>query len=84
MMEGADWQMGKDRKECMTYMFDNEVFCDVEFKVGEEGELIKAHKLLLASRSPVFEGMLFGKLQETKSPMMIPDVDPAVFKALLR
>ena len=72
MMEGAHWQM------------DKEVFCDVEFKVGEEEELIKAHKLLLTSRSPVFEGMLLGKLQETKSPLVIPDVDPAVFKALLR
>ena len=83
-MEGTDWQQDKSIKECIAYILENEVFCDVEFKVGEEGELIKAHKLILASRCPVFEKMFFGSLPETSNPIVIPDVEPAAFKAVLR
>ena len=83
-MEDSDWQQNKSRNECITYMYENEVLCDVKFKVGGQGELIKGHRLILASRSPVFEKMFFGSLPETTSPIIIPDIEPAAFRSLLR
>lgn len=38
-------------------MLQNQIGCDVEFIVGEQNEAIKAHKVVLASRSPVFFAM---------------------------
>ena len=58
---------------------------DVTFKVGENGDLIKAHRLILAQRSPVFESMLFGRFTEKSSPVIdIEDVDTTGFGCLLR
>ncbi|GBG77537.1 hypothetical protein CBR_g23982 [Chara braunii] len=53
---------------------------DVTFDV--DGELIHAHKLVLAARSPVFKAQLYGPLRET-GKLRIVDVQPPVFRALL-
>ena len=83
-MDQRDWQVKKTKPMCAEYILENNLYCDVEFKVGEEEELIKAHKLILAQRSPVFDIMFFSSLAETKSPIVIPDVDPSGFKVLLK
>ena len=83
-MDMNDWQINKKQNECNKYILENEVFCDVSFRVGSDGEAIKAHKLLLASRSPVFEKMFFGSLPSKRRPVVIPDIEPAPFKALLQ
>ena len=79
-----DWQMNKKQHECNKYILENEVFDDVEFRVGSEGDPIKAHKLVLASRTLVFEKMFYGSLPEKKGFIVTPDVELAPFKALLR
>ena len=83
-MEDSDWQLNKDLTSCTKYMLENAVYSDVQFRVGEVGEIIKAHKHILAMRSPVFEKMFFGSLPETRSETVISDVEPLVFKTLLR
>ena len=58
---------------------------DVTFRVGENGDLIKAHRLILAQRSQVFESMLFGRFTEQSSSVIdVEDVDPTGFRCLLR
>lgn len=55
---------------------------DVTFSVG--GEIIGAHKILLAVRSPVFRAELYGPMKESKGQhVTIEDMQPAVFRALL-
>ncbi|XBH95789.1 hypothetical protein VPH35_086297 [Triticum aestivum] len=56
---------------------------DVSFIVG--GEMIEAHRFVLAIRSPVSKEELYGSMQETRPGqcITIQDMQPAVFKALL-
>ncbi|KAL6627801.1 hypothetical protein ACP70R_031527 [Stipagrostis hirtigluma subsp. patula] len=56
---------------------------DVTFQV--KGEVFPAHKILLAMQSPVFNAELYGPMRDTRGQhITIEDMEPAVFKALLR
>ena len=83
-MGSVDWQMHKAPLECTKYLLENEVNCDVNFRIGEEPENIKAHKLILSMRSPVFDRMFNGGFAESEKDPIIPDVTAAAFQALLR
>ncbi|KHG07672.1 BTB/POZ and MATH domain-containing 2 -like protein [Gossypium arboreum] len=55
---------------------------DVSFEV--DGEVIHAHKLVLAARSPVFRAQLFGPMKDQNTKQIkIEDMEAPVFKALL-
>lgn len=55
---------------------------DVSFNV--KGEVFRAHKLVLASRSPVFKAELYGPMRDKrKRSIVVEDMQPPVFKALL-
>jgi speckle-type POZ protein len=55
---------------------------DVTFSVG--GVNFTAHKMLLATRSPVFRAELYGPMREGgNEPIVIEDIQPEVFKALI-
>lgn len=79
----TDWQTNKNLSECLGYMLDNEVMCDVTFRVGIDLSPIKAHKFVLASRSPVFYTMFIGSIPET-GEIQVPDVNVATFQMLLK
>ncbi|XP_076070728.1 BTB/POZ domain-containing protein 6-like [Mytilus galloprovincialis] len=81
--EKVDWREGKTLPNCMLYMLENEIMCDVTFRVGESCKIIKAHKNILASRSLVFHTMFEGLLPE-KGEINIPDIDDDIFNNLLR
>ena len=83
-MGEQDWQSRKSPTECNKHALNNELYTDIEFTVGKEKEAIKAHKYVLATRSPVFEKMFFGALPESTSPITITDVEPEAFRNLLR
>lgn len=54
----------------------------MSFKV--EDEVLHAHKIVLAMRSPVFKVELYGPMRDKMEPIIIvEDMQPAVFKALL-
>ncbi|CAE6109543.1 unnamed protein product [Arabidopsis arenosa] len=56
--------------------------CDVIFQV--DGETFKAHKLVLATRSPVFKAQLFGPLGDRNTKCItIEDMEAPIFKVLL-
>uniref|UniRef100_A0A7N0V5N0 BTB/POZ and MATH domain-containing protein 3 n=1 Tax=Kalanchoe fedtschenkoi TaxID=63787 RepID=A0A7N0V5N0_KALFE len=63
-------------------LLESEVGCDVVFRVGDE--VFKAHKLILAARSPVFKAQFFGHVGNPKMDLVeIEDVEPVIFKAML-
>ncbi|KAF7815444.1 BTB/POZ and MATH domain-containing protein 4 [Senna tora] len=54
---------------------------DVTFNVA--GEKFAAHKLVLAARSPEFRSKLFDGLDEDEQEIVVTDLEPKVFKAML-
>ncbi|KAK1685529.1 hypothetical protein QYE76_046377 [Lolium multiflorum] len=55
---------------------------DVTFDVG--GKLFRAHRCVLAFRSPVFRAELFGPMKEKATQCInIDDMEPLIFEALL-
>ncbi|XP_046581174.1 LOW QUALITY PROTEIN: BTB/POZ domain-containing protein 6-like [Haliotis rubra] len=77
-----NWQAGKTLAECNLHMFLAEDSCDVTFRVGYSGHVIKAHRYVLISRSCVFHAMFTGPLAE-KSDVSVPDIENNHFKQFL-
>ncbi|KAH1083084.1 hypothetical protein J1N35_022845 [Gossypium stocksii] len=61
-------------------LLENEEGSDITFNVF--GEKFHAHKLVLAARSPVFEAE-FSDRMEDDNEIIVTDMEPKVFKALL-
>ncbi|XP_053401205.1 uncharacterized protein LOC123549560 [Mercenaria mercenaria] len=82
----ADWQQRKSIGACMLEMYDRCLWTDVMFhcKDSEEGEVIKAHKIVLAARSPVFQAMFFGPCADGKDEVKLNDVEKDSFLSVLR
>jgi len=59
----------------------SEKHSDVSFVVGDDKEIIRAHKVVLASRSPVFAAMLYTNFTESKDSerITVTDVDAEIF-----
>jgi len=67
----------------LEQLFINRSGTDICFVV--DGKEIKAHKLLLSARSPVFAAMLESGMKETvENRVKIDDIAPDIFEALLR
>lgn len=79
-----NWQAGKNVLGCNEYMFINQLYSDVTFKVGTSRKDVKAHKYVLASRSSVFATMLYGSLSETSDVIVVPDIEPDEFDTLFK
>ncbi|KAL3647330.1 BTB/POZ and MATH domain-containing protein 3 [Castilleja foliolosa] len=72
-----------DMGQSLKHLLDSEIGFDIIFKVGEES--FKAHKLILAARSPVFRAQFFGLIGNPNSDKVeLEDVEPSIFKALLQ
>ncbi|KAL8093487.1 BTB/POZ and MATH domain-containing protein 3-like isoform X2 [Apium graveolens] len=71
-----------DMGQSLKYLVDSELGFDILFRVGEE--TFKAHKLILAARSPVFRAQFFGLVGNTKmDEVTLKDIEPSIFKAML-
>lgn len=62
---------------------------DVIFRVGTNGEMIHAHKLILATASSVFHAQFNGAFAEAQQnnlekPIVIEDIEPDIFRVILR
>ncbi|XP_010921384.2 BTB/POZ and MATH domain-containing protein 4 isoform X2 [Elaeis guineensis] len=62
-------------------LLDKQEGSDVVFDVA--GEKFHAHKLVLAARSPVFRAQFFDELDCEKSEIVVTDMEPKVFEAML-
>jgi hypothetical protein len=74
---------------CMSSLLTKKILTDVQFQVG--GEIIPAHRSVIAARSPVLADLLSRKFdehheedEETELVVAIPSVQPDIFRALLR
>ncbi|CAO2211538.1 unnamed protein product [Urochloa humidicola] len=64
-------------------MLDSGDGSDVAFAVG--GETFRAHRAVLAARSPVLRAELLGSMAEATMPTItLHDIDPGTFNAMLR
>ena len=78
--------MNKDFGPISDYekMLQDEFFADFKLKCND-GEILKAHKSILAARSPVFFAMLTNNMQEAQQGFAdIPDFDSKTMKEVLR
>ncbi|KFM79759.1 BTB/POZ domain-containing protein 3, partial [Stegodyphus mimosarum] len=80
-----DWR-GRPTAICevMRLALEKSILSDITFRVGSEAEEFKAHRLILALASPVFEAMFYGGLAEKGEKIDIPDISPEGFRCLLR
>lgn len=62
-------------------LLENMEGSDVIFNVG--GEKFHAHKLVLAARSPVFRSQFFDGPDGDKQEIVVTDMEPKVFEAML-
>ncbi|CAN4092547.1 unnamed protein product [Withania somnifera] len=62
-------------------LLENMEGSDVVLSVA--GEKFHAHKLVLTARSPVFRTELFDELEDDKQEIVVEDMEPRVFKAML-
>lgn len=70
--------MGRNLK----YLLETETGWDILFRVGDE--TFKAHKLILAARSPVFRAQFFGLVgNPNMDEVELEDIEPSIFKAML-
>lgn len=61
---------------------ESEIGRDIVFRVGEE--TFKAHKLILAARSPVFRAQFFGLIgNPNMDEVVLEDIEPSIFKVIL-
>lgn len=68
-----------DMGQSLKHLLDAELGCDVVFQVGKES--FKAHKIVLAARSPVFKAQFFGLVGNPNSGKVeLKDVEPSIFK----
>ncbi|CAN6381828.1 unnamed protein product [Urochloa humidicola] len=72
----------RDLHRHLGNLLASQVGADVTFEVG--GEQFKAHRNVLAARSPVFMAELYGPMKEkTMSNIQVTDMEAGVFKAML-
>ncbi|XP_044454244.1 BTB/POZ and MATH domain-containing protein 2-like [Triticum aestivum] len=72
-----------DIKEHIARLLSSKEGADVTFEVG--GEMLVAHRCILAARSAIFKAELFGPMKEgaTANVIRIQDMEAKVFRALL-
>ena len=71
-----------DMGQNLKALLESEVGCDIIFQVGDE--TFKAHKLILAARSPVFRAQFFGFVGDPNmDKVVVKDFEPSIFKVML-
>ncbi|KAL4308456.1 hypothetical protein GQ457_01G044430 [Hibiscus cannabinus] len=71
-----------DMGQNLRALLESENGCDIIFQVGDE--TFKAHKLILAARSPVFKAQFFGLVGDPNlDKVVVKDFEPSIFKAML-
>ncbi|XP_020101685.1 BTB/POZ and MATH domain-containing protein 3 isoform X2 [Ananas comosus] len=71
-----------DLGNCLMELLKSGIGSDIVFEVVDE--MFRAHKQVLAARSPVFKAQFFGPIGNPNlEKVVVEDVEPLVFKAML-
>ncbi|XP_076052472.1 BTB/POZ domain-containing protein 6-like [Oratosquilla oratoria] len=77
------WQMTLwGNMECLEYLYASCEYSDLDI-IFSEGVCIKAHRLILSMKSPVFSAMLMGPMATTGKQLNLPEDSHEVFRKLL-
>lgn len=84
-----DWQIGKSHSDSSLCLLRAGLHADVWFSCmdhdeSDKADRIPAHKLILASRSPVFEAMFYGEMAESSSEIHLSQIEKIPFLLFLR
>ena len=79
-----DWQSSASVTDGLKRLWHDEVATDVVFAFPRCGEILKAHRNVLMARSPVFYRMFSPPFYQPGEDIRIDDLEPQVFKDLLR
>ncbi|XP_052787254.1 BTB/POZ domain-containing protein 6-B-like [Mya arenaria] len=85
--ERKHWQEDKGVPGSILYTYENSLWTDVTLECSAENgdtRYLKAHRMILASRSPVFEGMLFGPAADKGDTIQITSFTYELMDFLLR
>jgi hypothetical protein len=67
----------------MVKMINDKEFSDIRFIIGQERTTIYAHKSILATRCEVFRAMFADCALSDGSPLILADIKPIIFMAIL-
>lgn len=72
----------QELQSAMTIIWDEQKFTDIDFVI--DGQVIPAHKAILAAQSLYFECMLYGSMKEASmSTVTLEDVSVPAFRRVL-
>ncbi|XP_023228150.1 BTB/POZ domain-containing protein 6-B-like [Centruroides sculpturatus] len=83
----ASWQSEiTSVSNSLKHILEFRDFSDVTFSFGEfsNEKKVKAHKLILAMRSDVFQAMFYGTMREERSDVLVTDIDEHIFQIMLK
>ncbi|XP_053392101.1 BTB/POZ domain-containing protein 6-B-like [Mercenaria mercenaria] len=83
------WQTEQKLGTCMLHLYINNMWTDVKFRCQDHVEddktdRIRAHKIVLAARSPFFQGMFFGQCSESKAEFDLLTTQSEILDLVLR
>ncbi|KAI5640741.1 BTB/POZ domain-containing protein [Phthorimaea operculella] len=80
-----DWQVQyAEMKLRIAHLYRTREWADCTFQFQPGSNPLDAHKLILATASPVFAAMFYGTVGDQGSPVTITDIDLPTFSALLQ
>ncbi|XP_076049800.1 BTB/POZ domain-containing protein 6-like [Oratosquilla oratoria] len=80
---GQPWQMVlRGNMECLEYLHTSGEYSDLDI-IFPGGVCIKAHRLILSMKSPVFGAMLMGPMATTGKQLNLPEDPHEAFQKLL-
>ena len=83
-MANPDWRARScNLKNLINDLYQGEKFCDVTL-VLNDGSEIRAHKLILASVSPMFEAKFYGPLaNKNQDTFKVTEVEAETFRSMI-
>eukprot|EP01084_Bolivina_argentea_P156221 272240_1 len=83
-MEYSD---SKRQEQCklLSKLLNEQNYFDTTFVIGSQETKFNVNRIFLASVSPVFAAMLFGKMKESElhSEVIIEDLEPSAFESII-